>query len=159
MRRFATGDKMKMEDQNQIAPGLKGESQMEDLLAHRPGQGVKAARMIEKRERNLFKKLLNYRVARMLKVLKYCPSQSDERKFLHSNLKNQVKAGAPSEYDLSPRSEISIGSPPPDANFRKRNIDAVAYAYQQSSGIRRDRMTLAPPSFTDLSQQNYMNQM
>lgn len=114
--------------------------------------------MVEKRERNLFKKLLNYRVGRMLKVLKYYPSQSDERKFLHSNYKNQMNAGAQSEYDVSPRSEISVGSPLPDANFRKRNISTVAYAYQQSSGMGRDRM-MAPPSFTDLSQQNYMAQM
>lgn len=155
VRRFETGENMNIEEEDQIAPGLKGERKMEDLLAHRPGQGAKGARLVEKRERNLFKKLSNYRVTRMLAVLKYYPSQSDERKFLHSNYK-KMNAGDDSDNDVSPRSEISVSSPPP--NFRRRNINSVAHAYQQSSGMAKGRL-MAPPSFTDLSQQNYINQM
>lgn len=86
--------------------------------------------MVEKRERNLFKKLQNYRVARMLKVLKYYPNQSDERKFLHSNYRNRIRTEARVEGDTSGRSDISIGLPPPDINFHRRNINTVAYAYQ-----------------------------
>lgn len=103
---------------------------MEDLLAHRPSQGAKGTRMIEKRERNLFKKLLHYRVSRMLKVLKYYPNQSDERKFLHSNYRNNLRNDAKAEGFATGRSSISVGMPPPDMNFMKRNIHTVAYAYQ-----------------------------
>lgn len=123
---------MKLNEKNEIAPGLRGDRKMEDLLAHRPGQGAKGTRTIEKRERNLFKKLMNYRVSRMLKVLKYTPSQSDERKFTYSNYRNQVKPAAPNEFELTQRSGDSsmLGSPQPvDLNFKKRNLSTVAYAY------------------------------
>jgi len=46
---------------------------------------------IEKLERNIFKKFLHWRVGRVLDILEYCPTQSDERKFLHSNYRNQVE--------------------------------------------------------------------
>lgn len=164
VRRFSTGKKVQLADKKDIAPGLKGESQMEDLLAHRPGQGYKATLNVEKRERNLFKKLLNYRVARMLQVLNYYPSQSDERKFLHSNYRNRQQIDDLSDNELSARGgdsdRASLRSPNAAAPNRRVNINSAARAYQQSSGGPRSYPGYNnTPSFTNLSQQNYLLQM
>jgi len=47
--------------------------------------------MSEKLERNSFKKLLYLNTSRMLVVLGYVPTHIDEKKFIHSNYKQQIE--------------------------------------------------------------------
>ena len=68
---------------------------MESLQLHNAlhgyTEGEEATRRAEKRDRNLFKKLFHLRIARMLSVLGYTPSSSDERKFIFSNYKSMLE--------------------------------------------------------------------
>ena len=57
-------------------------------LAH--AEDVEESRLREKRARNMFKKLYHLNITRTLRILGYLPSQSDERKFLHSNYKEHM---------------------------------------------------------------------
>lgn len=49
-----------------------------------------ASRLIEKRERNIFKKLYYLNSSRILQIVGYVPTQADERKFLFSNYKQFI---------------------------------------------------------------------
>ena len=61
-----------------------GVQRLEDIT--QPSKiAVQQSRQLEKISRNLFKKFYHLNTNRMLKILCYTPSQSDERKFLHSN--------------------------------------------------------------------------
>ena len=50
-------------------------------------QRTEISRLVEKRERNMFKKLYYLNTQRVLKIIGYHPSISDEKKFLFSNYK------------------------------------------------------------------------
>lgn len=52
---------------------------------------------MEKRKRQSFKRLYHLNTSRMLKILGYVPSSSDERKFLYSNYKQYMDKGGRSE--------------------------------------------------------------
>jgi len=62
--------------------------------------------LAEKRSRNSFKKLFFMNTSRMLKILGYVPSQSDEKKFLYSNYKHATDGSGqphtPSKNLLNP---------------------------------------------------------
>ena len=58
---------------------------------------------------------------------------------MHSNYRKGFQDNSRVDAFASARSEVSVGLPPPDMNFRKRNINTVAYAYQQSSNQAADR--------------------
>lgn len=50
----------------------------------------KESRQIEKRERNIYKKLYYLNSSRILQIVGYAPNQADERKFLFSNYKEFI---------------------------------------------------------------------
>lgn len=56
-----------------------------------PGQQEgNPAKLAEKRERNLFKKLFHLQTSRLLRILDYSPIEADERKYIHSNFKRAI---------------------------------------------------------------------
>ena len=59
----------------------------EMLQPHEMQQGEAETRKIEKAERAIYKKFYHLNTKRMLDILGYSPSASDERKFLASNNK------------------------------------------------------------------------
>lgn len=64
-----------------------GEAEGARIDADADGEAVFSSRLNEKRQRNNFKKLYHLNTYRILKILGYIPTQSDERKFLFSNYK------------------------------------------------------------------------
>lgn len=77
-----------------------------------------ASRQAEKRQRQSFKKLFHLNTQRMLKILDYQPTTSDERKFLNSNYKQKLEKEMNGEMlqdnyystpDLNASSILNIG--------------------------------------------------
>lgn len=87
-------------------------------------QSSEISRQIEKRDRNLFKKLYYLNTSRILQIVGYVPTQVDERKFLFSNYKqyiSQKREEIPKQIDGAPQ-----------VNLLKQHTQKSAVSIQQA---------------------------
>lgn len=100
-RRFSISDAQKSQPStSEAAKSLAGKqtdpvNQSESLNLHNALKGIEegeeASRKAEKRQRNEFKRLQYLHITRMLSVLGYTPSASDEKRFIHYNYKSLLE--------------------------------------------------------------------
>jgi hypothetical protein len=101
-------------------------------------QDVEESRLREKRARNLFKKLFHHNITRTLRILGYLPSQSDERKFLHSNYKahllERARDGGPFEASSPARKQLpSFNQPRGSPDQYLKELQKEVYSMGQGS--------------------------